>query len=476
MKSNFTFFFNWLKKNWNNLVDIVSFFEYKKLKEKYIQEVGGEEYISSLSENDGIISAEFNFILLIVEKWLYRQSLNHEPNLKKFFKNHIEGRTALINRYLYDKSNGLYRDYDKTKQHFINTLNVYDQFYAFWCNFSDNKEMAKCLLNKIKNKSVKIFILFMGLRRLELFKEANEIGLQMGFVVDDYYPRVSTNNCALLNNYTPKETLDLIKKAGFDTFDYSMDYINEFFTSDNYLSNAQEIKRYADNNNLVCNQTHSLFPVWHKSFDQTEINKRIEYTKRILEISKILGAKNCVVHPINDFNEEKNYAFYRNFLDLARRLDINIATENMFNCDKENRPILAACSNHNNYKKLLDLVNDDHFVACVDVGHAELKGLDTSAVNMIENLGGYVKCLHIHDNELKYDRHGLPFSENIEFDLVLDALIRIDYRGDITFECDGFLNRMPKQLHLSCLKLMHKVGLYLRDELLIRRKAICLKK
>ena len=475
MNSNFVFFQDWLGNNWNNLIDIVSFSDYNKLKQKYISEVGNDNYISTLSETDGVYSCEYNFILLIVEKWLYRQASKHEPELKMLYRNHIEGRTALINRFLFNKTKNLYCDYDMKRGLSLEISDIYSQFYSFWCNFSENRQLALQLLKEKENYNSQDFVIFMGLRRLGLYKEANQVGLKIGFVIDDYYPRVSTNTCALLNYCSPQESLDLIRKAGFDTFDYSMDYLNEFFTSEKYLSNALELRKYAEKNNLICNQTHSLFPVWHNTFDQDEIDRRIIYTKRILEISKILGAKNCIVHPINDFSEEKNYAFYENFLDLAKKLDINIATENMFNCDEKGMPTLAACSNKDNYKKLLDLVNNKNFVACVDVGHAELKGVKTSVVDMIENLGNYVKCLHIHDNDLVYDRHGLPLSENIDFDLLLDALVRIDYRGDITFECDGFLNRMPKDLHLSCLKLMHKIGLFLRFELLLRRKAICIK-
>ncbi len=475
MCSNFVFFQDWLRNNWNNLIDIVSFSDYNKLKQKYISEVGNDDYISTLNETDGVYSCEYNFILLIVEKWLYRQASKHEPELKMLLRNHIEGRTALINRFLFNKTKNLYCDYDMKRGLSLEISDIYSQFYSFWCNFSENRQLALQLLKEKENNNSQDFVIFMGLRKLGLYKEANVVGLRIGFVLDDYYPKVSTNTCALLNYCSPEESLHLIKEAGFDTFDYSMDYLNEFFTSEKYLSNALELRKYADKNGLICNQTHSLFPVWYKSFDKDEIDRRITYTKHILEISKILGAKNCVVHPINDFSEEKNYAFYKNFLDLAKKLDINIATENMFNCDEKGMPTLAACSNKDNYKKLLDLVNNKNFVACVDIGHAELKGVKTSAVDMIENLGNYVKCLHIHDNDLVYDRHGLPLSENIDFDLILDALVRIDYRGDITFECDGFLNRMPKELHLSCLKLMHKIGLYLQSELLLRRKAICIK-
>ena len=469
------YFHKWLKQNWNNLTDVVSFSDYRLIKKQYLEEINNEVNLTTLNQDNGIIIAKNNFILLIVEKWLYRQSSFYETNVQKMFKEHIDARTALINKFLLNKSDDMFYDFDTSKKCIVKNYYVINQFYAFWCNFSSSRQLALSLINEIEDKEDDLFVVFMGLRRLSLYDEANKIGKLIGFKLDDYRPNISTNTCSLLRFYSPEESLSLIKETGFDTYDYSMDSENDFFVANYYLENALKLKQFADNLGLKCNQTHSIFPVWHKSYDENTIKKRTEYTKRILEISKILGAKNCIVHPINDFNEKQNFKFYQQFLPLAKELNINIATENMWNWD-ESKASLAACSNHNNYKALLKLVNDNHFVACVDIGHAEMFGLETSASKMIESLGKYVKCIHIHDNDCHSDRHGLPFSESIDFDLILDSLARIDYQGDITFECDGFINRMPKELHKNCLKLMFETGLYLRDELLIRRKAICLEK
>ena len=469
------YFHKWLKQNWNNLTDVVSFSDYRLIKKQYLEEINNEVNLTTLNHDNGIIIAKNNFILLIVEKWLYRQSSFYETNVQKMFREHIDARTALINKFLLNKSDDMFYDFDTSKKCIVKNYHVINQFYAFWCNFSSNRQLALSLINEIEDKEDDLFVVFMGLRRLSLYDEANNIGKLIGFKLDDYRPNISTNTCSLLRFYSPEESLSLIKETGFDTYDYSMDSENDFFVANCYLENALKLKQFADNLGLKCNQTHSIFPVWHKSYDENTIKKRTEYTKRILEISKILGAKNCIVHPINDFNEKQNFNFYQQFLPLAKELNINIATENMWNWDGS-KASLAACSNHNNYKALLELVNDNHFVACVDIGHAEMFGLETSASKMIESLGKYVKCIHIHDNDCHSDRHGLPFSETIDFDLILDSLARIDYQGDITFECDGFINRMPKELHKNCLKLMFETGLYLRDELLIRRKAICLEK
>ena len=285
----------------------------------------------------------------------------------------------------------------------------------------------------------------------------------------DYNPKISTNTIILQRDKPLEKVLDLIKAAGFDAYDLTMASENIFFTSEEYIANAKRLRKYADRIGLICNQTHSIFPVYHHDFSNDVIKQRIDYTKRILEITSILGAKICVIHPINNFNEEQNFEYFQNYLPLANKLDVYIAIENMWNW-KDGKASLAACSNHNNFKKLLDMINDDHCVACVDIGHAELDGLNTSAAQMIRTLGNYVKCLHIHDNDLKRDYHLLPYSGYISFGPILDALAEINYHGDITFECDGFLENMPEDLQLPSLELMQKVGQNLKKELLSRRK------
>lgn len=473
--NNKPFFVKWMNEYWNKLIDIAPVSIYEEIKNKYLEEIGGYINIDHLSEVDGVLDVEFNAILFLLENWLYRHANVYEKENMLFFRYTREARNAMIFRYFYEKEDGLFHNYDLSKDQRIKEYNPVDQFYLYWTDFSNNKELALSFLKEIKPNSDNFFIIFMGLRRLGLVKEANEIAKPFGYMIDDYNPRVSTNTCALVDNCGQEGSLSLIKKAGFDTFDLTMIQPHELFTSDDYILRAEALRKHADKIGLKCNQTHNTFPVWRKEYSQSEIDQKVEYTKRILRISKIMGASNCVVHPINDFNEQQNYDFFQQFLPLARELDINIATENMWNwsdgwADK------AACSYHDNFKELLDLVNDDHFVACIDIGHAEMFKDRTSAPLMIETLGNYVKCLHIHDNDRHFDRHNLALFEKIDYELVLDSLARINYQGDITFECDYFLLRMPEEMHLSCLKIMYQVGQYLKGELLVRRKAICLEK
>lgn len=285
--------------------------------------------------------------------------------------------------------------------------------------------------------------------------------------------RISTNVWALLNEYKAKECIKMLFDAGFDTYDFTMVREGEtdnLFQEDDYIERAKEIRKYADELGMTCNQTHSVFPVIHPSVDDKTTNKRKEYTYRIIEITQILGAKHCVVHPINDFTNKQNVEFYKDFVEFGKKHNVKICAENMWNWDeKEMHAKDAACSNHNSFKELLDMINDDYFVACLDIGHAEMSHLNTSAVEMIETLGNKLECLHIHDNDKRFDLHRLPFTYKIDFHAIIDALAKINYQGDITFECDYYLSSLPKEAWPEALKLMHKIGEILKDELIAKK-------
>ena len=129
-------------------------------------------------------------------------------------------------------------------------------------------------------------------------------------------------------------------------------------------------------------------------------------------------------------------------LPFAKEHGVKIATENMWNWDNEkDQASFAACSNPESFLAHLNAVNDEYLVACLDIGHAEMRGLDTSAVEMIEALGDKLHCLHIHDIDKWHDNHQIPFSLNIDFNDVVKALKKNEYKGVFTLEADRYLSR-----------------------------------
>ena len=104
----------------------------------------------------------------------------------------------------------------------------------------------------------------------------------------------------------------------------------------------------------------------------------------------------------------------------------------------------AACSHHDDFVAHIKAVNDPGFVACLDIGHAEMKGLGTSAKQMILALGDKLEALHIHDNDRWHDSHRIPFSMDINWDEVVGALKKINYKGVFTLEADAHIRTTAK--------------------------------
>ena len=68
-----------------------------------------------------------------------------------------------------------------------------------------------------------------------------------------------------------------------------------------------------------------------------------------------------------------------------------------------------------------------------------MKGIGTCAEEMIRSLGGKLQALHIHDNDKWHDSHQVPFSMNIEFDKIVNALKAVNYKGYLTLEAKSYL-------------------------------------
>ena len=244
-----------------------------------------------------------------------------------------------------------------------------------------------------------------------------------------------------------EKAVELIAKAGFDAWDFSMTPMCKYdcgnkclldndhpLAGNNYLAFARKLKQIGLDNGIHCNQSHAPFP--------TYCDEIRGYLKRAIECTAEAGGKICIIHPDNYKSAEENAEIYFELLPFAKECDVKIATENMFNWN--NGPAPAACSSPESFLEHLKAVNDDYFVACLDIGHAELKTLNTSAVEMIKALGDYVQALHIHDNNTQGDNHQIPFSMSIDFEAVAKALKEINYKGYLTLEAVAYLKEYDK--------------------------------
>lgn len=241
-----------------------------------------------------------------------------------------------------------------------------------------------------------------------------------------------------------EKAIELIAKAGFDAFDLSMlsmvkyDWQNKVaLLSDdplagaNYLAHARRLKQIGLDNGIVCNQSHAPYPTYCKEIRDSFY--------RAIEITAEVGGEICVIHPDNYKSAEENAELYFSLLDFAKQHKVKIAAENMWTWVRGKGTVPAACSDGKDFLAHLRAVNDDYLVACLDIGHAEMTGLNTSAVEMIDELGEHLKCIHLHDNDFLNDSHQIPFSMKIDLENVAKALHRNGYAGYITLEAVSYL-------------------------------------
>ena len=201
---------------------------------------------------------------------------------------------------------------------------------------------------------------------------------------------------------TNREILRLLKDSGFTAYDFSMfrgTLKDRLIDSENYREDAKALREYADSIGLRCNQAHAPFPTARKG-NESYNESAFPEIARAIEVSGILGAKVCVVHPCNDYTAEENASLYRRFEPYARRAGVKIGVENMWNWDdKAGHACAAACSSPDSYLAHLALLDEEVFTACLDIGHAEMAGLGTSAPEMIAALGRRLGAMHLHDND-----------------------------------------------------------------------------
>ena len=257
--------------------------------------------------------------------------------------------------------------------------------------------------------------------------------------------KISTEIASIARHVGEHKAVELCAKGGVDGGDFSMlerglyggsthslEGSDHPLRGNQYLKFARELRKIGEDNGIRCNQSHAPFPV--VCFPIREL------LPRAIECTAEAGGEICIIHPDNNKSPEENAEMYFELLPFAKDCGVKIATENMWNWDNNTGySSFAACSTAESFCQHVDKVNDDFLVACLDIGHAEMKGSGSGAVNMIRALGSRLQALHIHDNDLHHDSHQIPYSMKIDFDEVIKALRDIGYQGWFTLEADQYL-------------------------------------
>lgn len=273
--------------------------------------------------------------------------------------------------------------------------------------------------------------------------------------------RLSTTTGELASFFGFNKCIDILADAGYDCADFSQfdEYVYKADLSKKFLT---ELRKYAEDKGIIFNQSHAPFGSSFKDVEKTK--KRFEEITEAIKRASYLGVENIIVHPCQHLSYaqegspeilfEYNMEFYTSLIPYCEEYGVKVALENMW----QHTGMInhSTCSRPDEFVKYIDGLNNDCFVACLDIGHATL--VRENIPDFIRTLGSRLKCLHVHDVDGTNDSHTLPYYGVTEWEKVMKALRENGYKGDLTFEADNFLRGMPLELYADGEVLMGKVG------------------
>ena len=287
--------------------------------------------------------------------------------------------------------------------------------------------------------------------------------------------RLATQTSYTASFFGLRQAVEMISAAGFDSVDYSMFCMSDkdcILNTNQYLSYARRLKAIARQNHISFSQAHAPFNfpiVFGEDLFMKTVKLRVE---RAIEIASILEVPVLVVHPLQfrPFYKKKNQKYFREFnkeyfseyMPLCEKTGVTIACENVWKTKgkKSKKHIIdGACADPEEFKELIDAVDNEHFTGCLDLGHCGLTG--RTAQDCIRQIGGdYISALHVHDNDFVSDLHTAPGYGKMDWNEIAKALADIDYDGDFTFEADEFLRpfRYDRESAFKALCLLESIG------------------
>lgn len=279
-----------------------------------------------------------------------------------------------------------------------------------------------------------------------------------------------------------KNSIEMIKEAGFDAIDFSMFCMSDsdnILNTDDYIDYIKKIKKFADEKNIAFSQAHAPFSFSLKDGEDVFLSTVKKRVSRAIEIAGMLEVPVMVVHPMQfrPYYKKKNQKFFREFnkeyyaeyLPLCEKYGVKIACENIWKTKgkgKRKRIIDGACADPEEFIDIIDSVNSEYLTGCLDLGHCGLTGRKAS--DCLRAIGGErITALHVHDNDNISDIHTAPGYGKMDWDDIAQALADINYSGNITFEADEFIAPFEhdRQSAFRAMQVLESIGRNLIDKI-----------
>ena len=307
---------------------------------------------------------------------------------------------------------------------------------------------------------------------------------------------IGTQTAGWLSFAKPEESLARAKRLGFETMDLGFPQLAYDATAKTILPSRYDLsaeefmqpyvnmKKYAEQFEIGIAHAHAPFPIWRKGEDEHNAFMMTALEK-VMRTCAAVGCPAVVVHPVTRSNKkdewETNMSLYRQLMPIAKETGVKICLENLFTVGT-GRVLEGVCADAEEAVRYIDALNAeagaDCFGFCFDVGHANL--LHKNIRRYLEILGNRLTCLHIHDNDGQNDLHMAPYTQTryyktctcaLDWELFIEGLRSIGYRGSMCFETFRVTNLTPQPLWDSALTHIINIGKYFRDRILAEEEA-----
>ncbi len=250
------------------------------------------------------------------------------------------------------------------------------------------------------------------------------------------------------------ESIARCKAAGFDIIDMNLCSMKfperNVFCGDDWEKYLDEVLKAKDEYKVEFCQSHPPYPVGGTIKLENPFENEFfwKMMRRAIEITARVGAPWAVLHPVFIADErdidkqlEFNHRTYDGIVELAEKLGIGVAFENMIQFP--DKPYRFA-TNAQELNILADSFGSPAVGLCWDFGHANLSVPDKQP-DQLREMGSRLKVLHVDDNMGVKDDHFIPFQGNIRWEEIMPVLPEIGFPGHLDLEV-AFTNNMPDKL------------------------------
>ena len=258
----------------------------------------------------------------------------------------------------------------------------------------------------------------------------------------------------------------LCVQAGYRVFDFCFHDLITFkspFLDERWEAYTEKMCALKEEHGLSYEQGHAnvydfLNPKADHEFHQTIM-------ERCVLASEKMGIPWLVVHPSTAFSADAVYAasrsgnteYFKRLCEFAAKHGVGIAVENMW--DLHIAPKRYYADHAEELCELTDAVGAENIGICWDLEHASIMRQDQK--KSLKIIGNRLKVTHVSDQTGVDNIHVMPFQGKTDWKAAMEGLAEIGYEGNLNFEAQWFLNKVPEALLLPSLRYSREVGAYL---------------